>query len=244
MRATESLSMENENLIQVFAHNAGKALEIPQSLLWCLMFQESRLDHLSGLNAGKLSTGLGQFSNSAIFELNHQLDNYLHSPSRTLAEMLGFDIRPITSNSQHTSSLNSYYYIPTAVTATALYLNNRKIQLARILDKRGIAYDVELLWGWAAISYNKGTRSVLAIWKQIESKEGIEGLRKAVSEKDVFLRMTLNSVLINKALRSIWSNELHDTYTKELLTHVENLRDCAIPPQNVEKRNRNENRAS
>ncbi len=228
MRAHHKISPENENLIQVSTLNAGETLGIPQSLLWCLMFQESRLNHLSGLKEGKLSTGLGQFSVSAFFELNHHLPRYISAPQTTIASILGSDIRPLSSDINDTSSLNSYYFIPTAVTATALYLNNRWIQLARIADDRGLSYSPEVLWAWAALSYNKGGRTVLALWNQIEAKRGPAGLSSALTTKASFLSSALNHNLVNQALRSIWSNRLLAGYSSELITHVENIRDCAL----------------
>ncbi|NBT58306.1 hypothetical protein EBT16_05935, partial [bacterium] len=179
MRSSLTLNSENENLIHVSAHNAEAHLGIPQSLLWCLMFQESRLNHLSGLASGKLSTGLGQFSNSAFFEVNHHLKLYFDSPRTVLNALMGLDIRPLQSNPEEVSAINSYYFIPTGVTATALYLSNRWIQLTRVAQKRNLTYSPDILWAWSAISYNKGTRSVLAIWNQIEAKEGIPGLTQA-----------------------------------------------------------------
>ena len=228
MRAQHKISTENENLIQVSTFNAGETLGIPQSLLWCLMFQESRLNHLSGLKEGKLSTGLGQFSVSAFFELNHHLPRYISSPKTTIASILGQDIRPLSSDIENISSLNSYYFIPTAVTATALYLNNRWIQLARIADERNLSYSPEILWAWAALSYNKGGRTVLAIWNQIEATKGTAALSDSLSSKESFLASALNTHLITQALKSIWSKRLLASYSTELITHVENIRDCAL----------------
>lgn len=230
MRSSNKITWENENLIQVSTFNAGKTLGIPQSLLWCLMFQESRLNHLSGLKEGKLSTGLGQFSVSAFFEVNHHLPRYLSSPKSTLSDMLGYDIRPLSANIGDTSAINSYYFIPTAVTATALYLNNRFVQLARIADERNLLYSPDILWVWAALSYNKGGRTVLALWNQVEKRAGGRELERALSSKQSFLSYALNTNLINQALRSIWSQRLLANYSKELITHVENIRDCALAP--------------
>lgn len=228
MRATQKLSAENENLIQVSTFNAGEALGIPQSLLWCLMFQESRLNHLSGLSEGKLSTGLGQFSVAAFFEVNHHLPRYLSSPKNTFSTILGFDPRPLSANIEDIRSLNSYYFIPTAVTATALYLNNRWIQLARIADERKLPYSPDLLWAWAALSYNKGGRTVLSLWNQIENKEGPGALKDALTKREAFLQYSLSAPLVTKALQSIWANRLLASYSSELITHVENIRDCAL----------------
>lgn len=231
MRAAHKITQENENLIQVSTFNAGEALGIPQSLLWCLMFQESRLNHLSGLKEGKLSTGLGQFSVSAFFELNHHLPRYLSSPKAKLSSILGFDLRPLSADVENISDINSYYFIPTAVTATALYLNNRWVQLARIADERGLPYSPEVLWAWAALSYNKGGRTVLSLWNQIELQQGTEALEKALTNKDSFLSYALNENLVRQALKSIWSKRFQITYSTELLTHVENIRDCALNPK-------------
>jgi len=228
MRAHRTISQENENLIQVSTLNASESLGIPQSLLWCLMFQESRLNHLSGLKEGKLATGLGQFSVSAFFELNHHLPRYISSPTTTIASILGADIRPLSSDINNLSSLNSYYFIPTAVTATALYLNNRWIQLARIADDRGLSYSPEVLWAWAALSYNKGGRTVLSLWNQIEAKEGSQGLSNALTLKESFLASALDPYLVSNALKNIWSKRLLAGYSEELITHVENIRDCAL----------------
>lgn len=227
------LSFSEENLIHNFIFTAKNNLAVPSPLLWCLLFQESRLDRLSGVEEGSLTTGLGQFSSSAFFEVNHHLSRYLTKPKAIFTRILGTDVRPIAPDSSNSTALHSYYHIPTAVTATALFLHNRRVQLVRAATNHGLSFSPELLWAWAALSYNKGGRSVIALWKQIERQYGTQELSRALSHREAFLKHTQDSALVTRATQSIWKDHRYRAFSEEWLRHSTNLTDCSFLKTNT-----------
>lgn len=230
LRALNYVSAANENSIHNSVQIAAAPLGIPSPVLWCLLFQESRLNHLSGLEEKSLTTGLGQFSFSAFFEINHQLSRYLPTAKRTVANILGRDVRPISADYNDPSAIHSYYHIPTAVTASALFLHNRYVQLSRIAHQRGLDFSPELLWAWAALSYNKGGRTVLSLWNGIEQRFGEEGLSAALQNSSQFTQVLQNVELVHSAISYIWTDGRSRAYADELITHAKNLGDCSLKP--------------
>lgn len=228
MKSNQKLTAPNETLINSSVSSVSRILDQPPSLLWCLLFQESRLDHLSGIDEPYGSTGLGQFSTSAFFEINQELYRYLDSPQMTFHHLLGRDVRPIVPDRRNLSSLHSYYHIPTAVAASGLFLHNRWIQLKRIASQHHLPFSHELLWAWAALSYNKGGRTVLAVWKQIEKKNGRAELERALLDRDAFIAYTSDLSLLTAATSRIWPRDRSQNFAEELHVHSRNLYDCAF----------------
>ncbi|NBX92328.1 MAG: hypothetical protein EB078_10725 [Proteobacteria bacterium] len=225
---SQQLSRHNHRLISSSVMKASQALEMPPALLWCLLFQESRFNHLAGINESPIATGLGQFSFSAFYEINHQLDRYLPSPKRTLVAMLGEDVRPIVADAEHPNEKHSYYNIPTAVTASALYLHNRKIQLERVLQSRNLEFNSELIWFWAAISYNKGTRTVISLWNQIQKAYGEAGLSERLTEPELLMKTIEDRGLLFSAVKTIWQSQQAKAFTEELWRHSKSLKECSL----------------
>lgn len=231
----QNLSYSNERLIHSSVIKASQYLDIPAGLLWCLLFQESRLNHLAGINESFVSTGLGQFSFSAFYEINHQLDRYIKSPKQTLVALLGKDVRPIIADSENPDAPHSYYSIPTGVTASALYLNNRKIQLERILQQKHIPYSKDILWVWAALSYNKGTRTTLSLWNQIQKAYGLEGLQKRLNQPGLLVQTLSDKGLLFSALKGIWQEHQISPFTEELWRHSQSIKECSFNPSLLDK---------
>lgn len=228
LRQTDRLSSKNEALIDFSVSRASQTLKQPPALLWCLLFQESRLDHLSGIQKESFISGLGQFSQSAFYEINKDLSRYHSIPSKTWIALLGKDVRPISPDKSNPSAPHSYYHIPTAVSASALFLYNRWIQLQRVAFAQNLAFSPEILWMWAALSYNKGGRSILSIWKQIEKEQGRPALQAALQQRDPFLKSIQSSALIQRALLNIWKENKASIFARELSIHTKNLTDCAF----------------
>ena len=232
---SQTLSSSNERLIHASVIKASQHLDIPTGLLWCLLFQESRFNHLAGINESFVSTGLGQFSFSAFYEINHQLDRYLKSPKQTLVALLGQDVRPIIADSENPTAPHSYYNIQTGVTASALYLNNRKIQLERILQQKHIRYSSDILWVWAALSYNKGTRTTLSLWNQIQKAYGLEGLQDRLTQPELFIQAIGDKGLLFSALKGIWQENKISPFAEELWRHSQSIKECSFNPSLFEK---------
>lgn len=231
MRSTGRLKSEHEVLINRWIVASSEALEMPSSILWCLLFQESRLNHLQGIESNRSSSGLGQFSYYSFYEVNHHLDKFTKNNLVMLTSLLGKDIRPIEARKTDVHHPSSYYFIPTAVAASASYLNNRYHHIASLLEKHKIPYDPQLLWFYAAMAYNKGTRSVLSFWNEARRKGGAGKVEKLLLENDAFHDSIQDNNTISKSLKKIWSDEDTLKYAKELKIHMANLKDCVLAPE-------------
>ncbi|MBM4318109.1 MAG: hypothetical protein FJ116_11610 [Deltaproteobacteria bacterium] len=230
LKNSQTLQEQDELEIHKALLSASEYLDIPQSLLWCLLFQESRLNHLEGIENEKASLGLGQFSRFSFFEVNYQLERYSSESVNLLYLMFGHDIRPITAKKRDLLHPSSYYSIPTAVVASALYLNNRYKHLTRLLDNRAISYDPDIIWLFSAMAYNKGTRSVLNLWNTYQKKKGPEALSRLLNDLEYFRRFAEDSPLMMRALNKIWEEPQSHAYSKELQIHTGNIMACAVSP--------------
>lgn len=222
------LSQTNEIQIQRTVLAASSQLEMPPALLWCLLFQESRLNHLDGIGETTGALGLGQFSHFSFQEINMDLTKFGTANLNLFVKTFGKDIRPISANEHNTADRSSYYFIPTAVVSTAAYLNNRQLHLKTILDKQQIRYQTDILWLYAAMAYNKGTRSVLSLWTQIRKKRGPSGLEAALTDPEHFFSYSSNPTLLSKSLKRIWTPEDAHRYSAELAVHTANLASCSL----------------
>jgi len=227
LRSRGRVKPENEALIRENVHAASRSLSMPPALLWCLVFQESRLNHLAGIDSGKPSTGLGQFSFSSYYEINFHLERYGSDSKQMLERVLGNDPRPIGAFRDDVFHPSSYYFIPTAVAASAAYLNNRYHHLSSLLERRRIAYDADLVWFFAALAYNKGTRGVLSLWNGA-GHERVPPLRRLMSEPAALFVALEDEHWVRDALEKIWPTDLAAAYGRELRIHARNLRDCSV----------------
>ncbi len=227
LRSQGKLKKEDELEIGKSIEKVGPMLEIPTSLLYCLLFQESRLDHLAGIDSNESALGLGQFSYYSFFEVNHQISTYTPRNIFVLQKLLGYDVRPIEAKSNDPSHPSSYFHIPTAVTASAIYLNNRYLHLTKLITARQILYDKNLLWILAAMAYNKGTRSVLSLWNETEERKGPEGLKAFLSDPKTFFHTLSDSALLSTSLKRIWPKNDALAYAKEWEIHAANISKCS-----------------
>lgn len=232
MRTQGRLSPENEILINRWILTTTQQLNMPPAILWCLLFQESRLNHLEGIEGDRSSSGIGQFSYYSFYEVNHHLDQYTKDNLDLFVRTMGKDVRPIEPRKKDIQNPSSYYFIPTAIAASATYLNNRYYQLRGILTKNGLPHDPQLLWFYAAMAYNKGTRSVLSFWNDARSRGGDTQVEKLVLENNSFLKSLNDPVLFNRALKKIWTGDEADAYARELKVHMANMKDCVLANQN------------
>ncbi len=228
LRSKGKLSSDNEALIRNTVDKVSFHLKMPPAVLWCLMFQESRLNHLEGFNEEKGALGLGQFSFYSFYEVNFHLDRFNDDNLAMFRKTLGMDARPIGAFRGDVYHPSSYFYIPTAVAATGAYLNNRYLHLKRILERKEIQFDPALLWLHAAAAYNKGTRGVLSFWNTQRERRGTKGLAKLLSDREAFFKSFAASDTFDEALERIWPTDDALAYSRELRVHLKNLRDCAV----------------
>lgn len=228
LREQEKLTPQHEIQIHRSIAQVSLKMEIPRALLWCLFFQESRLNHLLGLQKKRGSYGLGQFGRFAFFELNNQTDNYYPNSSHDLIELLGRDIRPIGAMKSDLDNPSSYFSIPTAVVASAIFLRNRYAHLAKIFEGQGLGYDPELLWLFAAMAYNKGTRGMLSFLNEVKKNLGSEEAARTVRDSDFFFYTIEQTQYPYQAFSRIWPRKSAKRYAEEFKIHSENLRSCAL----------------
>lgn len=226
------LEPTNEKLIREWSTAAARDMGMPPAVLWCLFFQESRLDHLQGYQTKRPAKGLGQFLHPTFFEVNHQLDRFTPVNSQVLIRRLGQDVRPVKAVRKRSTDLSSYYHIPTAVLASAGYLNNRYHQLGKNLRARGIHPDPQLLWLYSVMAYNKGTRSVLSFWNKAYRSGGTARVTALVTDYATFEKAIRNKTTLTRALERVWNKSQSDRYATELRIHLTNVARCAIPPRN------------
>lgn len=228
LRRSGRLTEKNEKLIRTTVDASATPLEMPPSVLWCLLFQESRLNHLDGIESNAGALGLGQFSRYSFHEINNQLGKFDSRNIAMLTTTLGQDVRPIHPIKNDVYSNSSYFYIPTAVVASASYLNNRHAHLRKLLAKRGLRYHPELLWLYAVMAYNKGTKSVLVFWNTVQQRYGEEGLKAVLLDPASFLKLSRQEKLLTISLQRIWNKPKAKSYAKELAIHVDKINHCAL----------------
>jgi hypothetical protein len=192
-----------------------------------LLFQESRLDHLRGIRKPSGARGLGQFSTFGFYEINHELNKFHSGSLDAWIELFGHDVRPVLPDADRTNNLSSYFNIPTAVVASASYLNNRYHHLARLLRKHNVSVDPQVLWLHSLLAYNKGTRAVIALWKEARSMRPRSSTEMFVSP-ETFLAVATHHALFTRAFRRIWPENRARAYAKEAVRHVQNISACAL----------------
>lgn len=227
VRKIGKLREENERLITRVVTAASKLFKMPPSVLWCLLFQESRLDHLQGIADNSGARGLGQFSSFSFYEINHHLDRYYAGSLKTWIELLGRDVRPVAPKPESLSDPSSYFYIPTAVISSATFLNNRYHHLSRVLSRHRVTYDPQLLWLHAALAYNKGSRSVLALWKETRRHHRRLGER-LFTEPQVFFSSVGTDQILSRALQRIWTPARAQAYAREASRHMKIITECSL----------------
>lgn len=228
LRRTERLDAEREALVLHATEQTSKVLQIPPSILWCLMFQESRLNNLLGIEGNIPSIGIGQFTHFGFHEINYQLNRYSPAHRLALVRLLGSDVRPITPNSAQLNTGSSYFSIPTAVVSTGLYLKNRYLHLGRLLDKRGIRYDPQILWLYAVMAYNKGTRGILSFWNAEEAKHGTNRIRKLLTSKKELETLHDDTGAFIAGFSRVWNKRRAGAFSRELSIHLKNISECAL----------------
>ena len=228
LREQKRLKNEDEVLIHRSILASTEFLKMPPAILWCLLFQESRLNHLEGIDGDRGASGLGQFSYYSFYEINHQLEKYGAENLVLMFQTLGRDVRPVEAKRKDLQNPSSYFYIPTAVVSSAAYLNNRYLNLQKILDRTHITYNSDLLWLYAAMAYNKGTRSVLSFWNNARRTGDVARVTQLLTDPPALYASFHNQALFVKVLKQIWPLTEAKAYAKELRIHAQNLRDCAI----------------
>lgn len=231
LNSTNRLDPVNHDLIEKLIRTTSSELTMPPGLLWCLLFQESRFDHLTGMNESHKAKGMGQFAYFSFHEVNHNLSRFTDENLKMFITVLGWDNRPIAPLRDTLNAPSSYYYIPTAVTASAAFLNNRYHQLRNVLEKNKISYSPDLLWMYSAMAYNKGTRSVLSYWNKSMKRGGRKEMQRLVLEPTHFFDALDHPDGFSQSLAHIWPQETANKYAEELTRHMKQIKECSIDPE-------------
>ena len=228
LRAWKKLTSRNETIIKQNIKQVSQPLHMPEAILWCLLFQESRLNHLIGVEKPYSAQGIGQFIQFSFFEINHELERYAPNGQRVFIQTLGRDVRPIAAMPKSRNHPSSYFNIPTAVVSSALFLNNRYLHLKRLLEKQKVTYNSDVLWLYAAMAYNKGSRTVLSFWNEYRKLYGTRGLEKLLGSAEATFSVLDQDTLFQAAIRRIWSEDEVSRYAFEAKTHLKNIYGCSI----------------
>lgn len=232
LRMQARLTPQNEQVVLEGVRKTGEVMGVPPAVLWCLLFQESRLDPLAGHTEGG-AVGLGQFSKFSFYEVNHHLTKFSNNNLTAFNQLLGQDVRPIAPKLSRDLDISSYYFVPTAVVASAAYLNNRYLHLRSLLDTHHLSYDEELLWMYATLAYNKGTRAVLSFWNTVQKTKGTEGLQRSLLSMEDLSKTVEDTRLIRTAFGRIWPKYQAASYAKEWSIHFRNTSRCAFRPERL-----------
>jgi hypothetical protein len=228
LRATKRLDPQNLELINRLIRSTSLQLTMPPGVLWCLLFQESRFNHLTGLKEDRRAKGLGQFAYFSFHEINHNLDRFTDANLKMFISVLGWDMRPIAPLRDQINAPGSYFYIPTAVTSSAAFLNNRFHQLKRVLDRRGITYSPDLLWLYSAMAYNKGTRTVLSFWNKSLNRGGRKEVERLLLEPGKLFDSLNHYDHFVGSLAHIWPKDTAKRYADELTQHMKQIKECSV----------------
>ncbi len=244
LRETFQLRKPEEDRLESSIDAAAIQFGIPRSLLWCVLFQESRFDVLKNATEAMGARGIGQFSRTALSELNLASDlfqrgtrEYLLSVIKPYALPIGFQLDPpgtikaqIELRSKRTlpdQSLGSYFRPETSVAATAAYLNNRHKQLTRVLNEEKIPFDPEVLWLYAAAAYNKGSRTVYVLITRQRLAAGDESIGEILQSPKLSLALLTHAELLDVALRNVWPTKQRPALIKEMILNLNAIRSCA-----------------
>lgn len=238
------LSESDRKLIEQDLAHLESELAVPKSLLWCVLFQESRFDAFKNAFSSSLAKGMGQFTPSALAEINLDTDHFDLRTGRVLASVLAPKALPldfkvktkpkIKKAGYRTRQLpeqvtTSYFNSRTAVFASGAYLNNRYYQLKRALDRQGVTYSPEVLWLYAAAAYNKGSRTVFVLLTHLYMKRGERGLSSLLQDPMQSMALLSHEDLLNDSLKDFWRKRRRVKYLDELSRNMEVISSCVSP---------------
>lgn len=223
---------------------AEEAFGVPKSILWCVLFQESRFDPLlNAANAEAGARGIGQFTENALTELNIDTDQYDERTGHLLTQAIKPKKLPLTFGLEFAPparkigrwwkvpkrDLASYFHEGTSVIASAAYLNNRYWQIRRALDTQKISYDPALLWLYASAAYNKGARSIFFVLTQQYLLRGERGVEQLLHNPRLTYLLLTGSEGLETSLKDLWPKKQRERYIEELVRNMRYISACALP---------------
>ena len=243
LHRTQRVTPQEKQNLESELENAEKTLGVPKSLIWCILFQESRFNPYLNATNGVLAKGLGQFTPNALSEINLDTDLFDPRTSLALKEKLkpktlpiDFKLKPHPKIRKPGTRLQtyppqpvtSYYHYSTAVIASAAYLNNRYQQLKAALDHQGLSYDPKVLWLFAAAAYNKGARSVFALLTREFMLHGERSITKVLTHPKAAYLLLTQPKKLDPPFGQIWDKATRKRYIDELLINMEMISRCSI----------------
>lgn len=239
----KKLTKSEITFIETQLDKVQDTLGVPKALLWCVLFQESRFDPFMNAFTDAPAKGIGQFTGSALDEINFDTDIYDSRTSAILQAQLkpknlplDFTIKTSPLNRMPGSiekrlppqPLTSYFRASTAIFASGAYLNNRYQQLKSALDHQGISYDPQILWLYAAAAYNKGSRTVFLLLTHEYMSHGEGALRDLLSDPKAAYSLLTHQKRLDLTLKEIWTKKTRTKYIDELLRNMEVISSCSL----------------
>lgn len=217
---------------------------VPKALLWCILFQESRMDAYKNALDKVAAKGMGQFTPNALAEINEDTNHY-DSRTRGVLELaiapghlpLDFKLKswPRVSRAGFRykqlpeQAPSSYFNARTAVFASGAFLNNRYQQIKRALDRQAVVYDPEVLWLYAAAAYNKGSRTVLVLLTDYYLSKGEKALSALLTDGAQSVALLTHEKLLHAALKDMWRKRRRDNYLEEMSRNMQAISSCVNP---------------
>lgn len=220
-----------------------ESLGVPKALLWCVLFQESRLNPFKNALEPVSAKGIGQFTSSALEEVNMDTDHYDLRTSSILKAVIHPHSLPIDFNLKEKplrrkpgtskttfpeQSKTSYFRATTAIHASAAFLNNRYQQLKTALDHQKVSYDPQILWIYAAAAYNKGSRAVFLLLTHEYLSRGEEALETLLHSVKASQELFAETTRLDYPLREVWTRKNRTKYVEELLRNMAVISSCAL----------------
>lgn len=244
LQMTGMLTSENREIIEKELSRVEATLGVPKALLWCVLFQESRFDPFKNALNRSPAKGLGQFTASALDEINDET-NYFDPRTQDIFESelkakvfpIQFVLkskkkvqRALASKKRNwpEQPVQSYYNPATAIYTSAAYINNRYYELKSILDHQNLRYDPQVLWLYAAAAYNKGERSVLALLTSEYMKKGDDGIYQLLNNAKETYHFLTQPKNVEPPLQEIWQKKVLKRYMDEFLRNMEVVISCSV----------------
>jgi len=244
LNSTRQLSSEELTHIENAVKGSSKRYQVPYTLLWCLLFQESRFDVFRNASQTNGARGIGQFTRAALKELNLDADKFVPGTRALLKKTIHPYVMPLSftivpkpdpkleerkGRKTESQPHSSYFHVDTAIGASAAYLGNRYHQLKRTLDRKGWKYDPEVLWMFASAAYNKGSRTVYVLLTQQREFGGDQAVNELLTNPHFAFSALTRKELLELSLTTLWDDpERRSRYITELIANMKAIHSCAI----------------
>lgn len=236
LATTGILSANDLQGLESSISNSAQAFSVPQPVVWCLLFQESRFDRLKNILETQGARGLGQFTPNALAEINKDTGFFHSKTPQILASLkqampITFEYKLAKRSAPNKAKIpdRSYFQERSGVNASTAYLMNRYSQLKRHLDRAGVQYNTDVLWIYAIAAYNKGARTIHMLLRFQLRHGGREWVSRIMTDPELTFRILQDELFLSRSFKYIWQgSKRQKLYARELSLHMKSFQECAI----------------